>query len=298
MLRRRKNIEWKVRQGRGHTPLSCRTLPKMPETWSSFWDSSSLSTASLYWPLHHHSILGQRTSLLSSKYPSLNPSLLPFQTNSIQPNTLTTHHPTSPPSLTNSTCQWQITNIPLIRRRTSIPSQSLTRRIRTRMPSISIRTRTRAQSITRRTTTSVSISIRTISSSSTTTTTGRVRVGCSSIVIMLRRGGAAAAVVILEECVAGVETTDVRKRRENLLAECKLERRRHSVDYKCIWKWCLRDWIGSQSRSWSSDRGIEVRLVTWLTSTPLWVNNSRFCFNRCNNKDYGLPMICIGLLKW
>lgn len=41
------------REGRGGqlTSFSTLTLPRMPATCASFWLSSSLSTASLYWPL-------------------------------------------------------------------------------------------------------------------------------------------------------------------------------------------------------------------------------------------------------
>lgn len=34
-----------------HTSFNTRTLPMMPSICASFWLSSSLSTASLYWPL-------------------------------------------------------------------------------------------------------------------------------------------------------------------------------------------------------------------------------------------------------
>lgn len=40
-------------EGGKRTSLRILTLPRMPSTCASFWLSSSLSTASLYWPLFH-----------------------------------------------------------------------------------------------------------------------------------------------------------------------------------------------------------------------------------------------------
>lgn len=47
VLRRERGREGK------RTSLRILTLPRMPSTCASFWLSSSLSTASLYWPLFH-----------------------------------------------------------------------------------------------------------------------------------------------------------------------------------------------------------------------------------------------------
>jgi hypothetical protein len=60
------------------TSFSCLTFPMIPSTCPSFWLSSSLRTASLYWPLsftHQLSILYSRLSLISDLYGTLSSAL-------------------------------------------------------------------------------------------------------------------------------------------------------------------------------------------------------------------------------
>ena len=66
------------RRGRTRTSLSVFTLPRMPATCASFWLSSSLSTASLYWPLRFGVAgLNPLPGLLPPPTPSAPPPPLP-----------------------------------------------------------------------------------------------------------------------------------------------------------------------------------------------------------------------------